>query len=138
MSDVQHSWVLLSQAAVPRANHTLRTTPPSHSEEYAIEHDAVIWECFCNILGARELAGDALARQVARHPGRLGGFGLRVATRSAEAAYWSSWVDALHVISGKFENIATQILNQLRMEELSETSCLKAVEEIRRRPLSRG
>ena len=39
VKDLQCTWQLLLQSANPRANHTLRTLPPSFSSDYAQEHD---------------------------------------------------------------------------------------------------
>ena len=39
VKDLQCAWQLLLQSANPRANHTLRTLPPSLSSDYAQEHD---------------------------------------------------------------------------------------------------
>ena len=38
--DVQCAWQLVVQCAVPRANHVLRTVPPSWSAQYAEDHDS--------------------------------------------------------------------------------------------------
>ena len=35
LPDLQCSWVLLSQCAAPRANHTIRILPPSLANAYA-------------------------------------------------------------------------------------------------------
>jgi len=104
---------MLSQSAVPRANHTIRILPPSASSAYAAKHDAAIWETFCKVTGAAGLSEDALAKQVATLPGRLGGLGLRSAERSAPAAYWASWVDALSVIQTKAPDVAATVLHDL-------------------------
>ena len=37
--DLQCAWQILLQSANPRANHTIRTLPPSQSANYAHRHD---------------------------------------------------------------------------------------------------
>ena len=59
------------------------------------------------------MSEDDLAHQVATLPGRLGGLGLRSAERSAPAAYWASWVDALSVIQTKAPDVAATVLHNL-------------------------
>ena len=87
LHDLQSAWCLLSHCAVPWANHTLRILPPSLSSAYATSHDNALWSTFCKLLGTEGLAGDELARETATLPGRLGGLGLRSASRAAPAAY---------------------------------------------------
>ena len=113
LPDLQCAWVMLSQSAVPRANHTIRTLPPSASAAYAAQHDAALWETFCKIFGAEGMSGDELAQSVASLPARLCGLGLRSAQRSAPTAYWASWVDALSVIQAKAPEIAATIVHEL-------------------------
>ena len=43
VKDLQSAWHVLVQSANPRANHTLRTLPPSLSSRYAQDHDDGIW-----------------------------------------------------------------------------------------------
>ena len=43
---------------------------------------------------ARRWQEDTVARSVASLPARLGGLGLRSATRTAPAAYWAGWFEA--------------------------------------------
>ena len=87
LQDLQCAWVLLSQSAVLRSNHTVRILPPSLSQTYAKKHDAAVWTTFCKLFGVGDLSEDELARHVATLPGRLGGLGLRSALRTAPAAY---------------------------------------------------
>ena len=49
--DIQIGRVLLSQSAVPRANSTLRTTPPSLTAAFAARHDDGVWNALCDFLG---------------------------------------------------------------------------------------
>ena len=125
LQDVQCAWVLLSQSAVPRANHTIRILPPSLSQTYASQHDTAVWEAFCKMLDAQHHTADELAEQVASLPGRLGGLGLRSAARTAPAAFWSSWVNALPVIQDKAPEVARAILAEFTCNEPTTVPCLR-------------
>ena len=113
LSDLHCAWTLLNQSAVLRANHTIRILPPSLSESYARKHDEAICQTFCKVFGAGSLVTDVLARNVATLPGRLGGLGLRSALRTAPAAYWASWLNALPVFASKMPNFCTWVLDEL-------------------------
>ena len=99
--DLQCAWQLLLQSANPRANHTFRTLPPNQSEEFAAAHDEGIWGVVENLLDLHSCAERASAQQVASLPMRMGGLGLRCASRCAAAAYWASWADAFSMISAR-------------------------------------
>ena len=105
---MQCAWQLLLQCAGPRANHLLRTLPPSQSRAYAAAHDEGMWAAALALMGP--LPGDdselATARLLATLPMRLGGLGLRAATRVAPAAYWASWADALIMIAARAPGVA--------------------------------
>ena len=66
---------MLLQSASPRANHSLRTMPPSASEKYAREHDEGIWITVKALLnevpGSEQELTDAA--QVASLPMRMEG-----------------------------------------------------------------
>ena len=81
--DLRCAWQLLLQSANPRANHSLRTMPPSQSAEHAPGHDAGIWQVVSTLLDLHERGEHDQARQVASlpmaqgriqkpHTGRLG------------------------------------------------------------------
>ena len=87
--DAQCAWQVVVQCATPMANHVLRTVPPSQVElsEYAEVHDQGVWWAACAAIGGLPLGGEeGAARQVASLPSRLGGLGLRSATRTSPAA----------------------------------------------------
>jgi hypothetical protein len=42
LADLQASWLLLTYCAAPRAQHILRTVPPTLAGEYAARHDAAV------------------------------------------------------------------------------------------------
>ncbi len=99
--------------AVPRANHLLRTVSPTQVTEFATAHDARVLHCFERLLGltpgaeteqSHEISRDLWVRQV-RLPFRFGGCGLRSSLRTAPAAHWASWADALPVLRVRFPSI---------------------------------
>ena len=138
LSDLQCKWVLLSQSAVPRANHSLRILPPSLSRRYAEAHDQAVWSAFCTTFGASHYHDDAAARNVSTLPGRMGGLGLRSASRTAEGAYWASWVDAIHVMSNKAPDVADAVQAELGRAGGSTVRCLRELQECRGELLRAG
>ena len=48
----------------------------------------------------------------ARLPLRLGGLGLRSATRTAFAAYWASWADALPMLKARLPQLVARAFKQ--------------------------
>ena len=103
MPDLQSAWQLLVQCAGLRANHLLRTLPPTQSQSYAGKHDEGMWAAAQTLLGGLPGTADeqATARDLASLPMRLGGAGLRSAERTGAAAYWASWADALAMINAR-------------------------------------
>lgn len=130
VGDLQSGWVLLSQSAVPRANHTVRIVPPSLSRLYAAGHDAALWDAFNKTFGTAGFAGDDLARRVATLPGRMGGMGLRSAERMSEGAYWASWLNTLHVLLQKTPDVAERILQDLE-QDVAHVACLREAQQCR-------
>ena len=121
--DLQSSWQLLVQCAGPRANHLLRTLPPSQSRAYAEAHDDGMWAAGQALLG--ELPGSAeevkMARDLATLPMRMGGLGLRSASRTAPAAYWASLADALPMIAQRLPAVAEMAINSLEQRQATES-----------------
>ena len=58
-----------------------------------------------------------MARCLATLPMRLGGLGLRSATRMAPAAYWASWADAFPMISARLPSLGEEILEAMTGEQ---------------------
>ena len=58
------------------------------------------------------------AEQVATLTMRMGGLGMRSASRCARAAYWASWSDALHMIHQRTPAVAESVVAALGQEEL--------------------
>ena len=133
LPDLQCAWTLLLQCAAPRANYHLRCQPPKQVELYATAHDVAVWHTLCSLIGRDDLAGELESRaaRVSQLPLRLGGCGLRSALRTAPAAYWASWADALPMIRTRNPGLANGMLAQL--EGAAEaTPCVKAALEAKR------
>ena len=117
--DLQCAWQILVQSANPRSNHTIRTLPPSQSAEYARQHDEGMWATVQALL--TEVPGSEhelrSAEQVPTLPMRMGGLGMRSASRCAPAAYWASWSDALHMIHQRTPAVAESVVTALGQEE---------------------
>ena len=124
LADPQCAWLLLVLSASPRANHLLRVLPPSAVARYAAEHDDAIWETYCTLMGAPERAGDAYARAVATMPARLGGLGLRSASRTSPAAYAAAWADALPVLRERLPEVAASLVVELERGAAAGADCL--------------
>ena len=50
LPDLQCAWLLLALCVSPRANHALRTLPPSEVAGYAAAHDAALWDTFLSCI----------------------------------------------------------------------------------------
>ena len=126
LNDLQCQWVLLSQCATAHANHTIQILPPDASRYYAEAHDEALWTVFCSLLGAEDLQTDLRARNVASLPGREGGLGLRSAARTAPAAYWASWSNALLVLRTRAPDVAAAARAELERADGTAVACLQA------------
>ena len=82
--DLQCAWQVLVQCAGSRCH----TMPPSHSVEYAEGHDAVMQHAMASLLEG--MPGDArqqaVVGEIASLPMRMGGLGIRSASRLVPAA----------------------------------------------------
>ena len=122
LPDLQAAWLLLSYCAAPRAQHILRTLPPSASRPYAEAHDAAVAATLSTLLG--EPAGlPAHALALAFLPSRLGGLGLACSVRVIPA-YWAAWADALPVLAQRAPAaLRRPFCLSLRQLRLSGRSC---------------
>ena len=136
--DPQAAWVLLVHSAAQRANHTIRVVPPSLSSSYAADHDEAMWAAFCAILGAEDFSSDSTAKSVSTMPARLGGLGLRSAARTAQAAYWASWMDALPVLAAKCPDLAASAVRDLSHEDGPSAACLQEANDARNQLITLG
>ena len=126
LPDLQCAWLLLAMCASPRADHLLRTLPPSLSASYARGHDDAVWRCLLALLGEEGDADPevAAARRLALLPARLGGLGLQCAVRTAPAAYWAAWADALPVLRARRPDAAARCLAELAAGPAAAAACL--------------
>ncbi len=110
----QTAWLLLSFCAAPRANHILRTLPPSLARIYGEAHDEAVRSTLGEIMGlSNHLIDDPQFRQRAQLPLRLGGLGLKSSTRTAPCAYWASWADSLTVMRERNPDFENHFLNRM-------------------------
>ena len=109
LPDLQSAWLLLSYCAASRANYYLRALPPSDSRLFANRHDENLRACMSRLLDV-DIAADSYQGDVMQIPLRLGGVGLRNATRTRLAAAWASWADTLNMISQRNPSIARDIV----------------------------
>lgn len=114
VQDPQSVWLLLRLCAEPRANHVLRTVPPSLAHGFAAGHNHCLWEALCSFLTHTASEPSREVRVLANAPSRFGGLGLRCAVRTAPAAYWAGWADALLVLRERVPTIATAIVQALK------------------------
>ena len=112
---LQCAWQLLAQSANPRANHGLRTMPPSCTAEHARAHDQGMQQTVETLLDQTPGidAERALARELATLPMRMGGLGLRSATRCAESAFWASWTDTLPMTSERTPPVVDMMVHAM-------------------------
>ena len=131
LPDLQCAWLLLAMCASPRADHLLRTLPPSLSASYARGHDDAVWRCLLALLGEEDDADPevAAARRLALLPARSGGLGLQCAVRTAPAAYWAAWADALPVLRARRPDAAARCLAELAAGPAAAATCLRAAAE---------
>ena len=109
LPDLQCAWLLLTLCASPRANHAVRTVPPTQVASYAAQHDQAIWETLQACLGGVP----EHARRLATLPADMGGLGLQSAQRTSPAAYWAAWMDALPVLRARSPAFADRCLQAL-------------------------
>ncbi len=126
LTDPQCAWQLLTRCAVPRGNYWIRTLPPSLSRSYALERDDALWRTCISILRAQDLPEHHFAsgRRIAQLPARMGGLGIRSTLRSAPAAYWASWADAIEMIQARNPSQAANILERLTAGTSEGDGCL--------------
>ena len=138
LPDLQCAWLLLLLCASPRANHAIRTMPPSACAVYARGDDDAIWATLQTMLwgvGDREAVQ---ARLLPALPGALGGLGLQSAQLTAPAAYWAAWADALPALHARVPRSAASYVQLLEAELGEATHCLAEAANARRLLLDRG
>jgi len=113
LEDPQCEWLLLRLCAEPRANHLLRTCPPSTLTGFAQARDDHLWTALSSLLHIPASCGTQNGRFLASLPGRYGGLGLRSAVRNAPAAYFGGLASALPTIAQKLPVIAASFVAEL-------------------------
>ena len=78
--------------------------------QFANQHDAGVWQCFCSLLGQ---SLNAVTGEVGSLPLHMGGLGLRSACRMAHAACCGSWSDCLSTIRQRHANTARTTVEAL-------------------------
>ena len=129
LPDLQCAWLLLLLCASPRANHAIRTMPPS---AYARGHDDAIWATLQTMLGGVGDREAVQARLLAALPGALCGLGLQSAQLTAPAAYWAAWADALPALHTRVPRSAASYVQLLEAELGEATHCLAEAANARR------
>ena len=118
IQDTQSAWLLLSFCAAARSNFFLRAVSPQFTQEFAQAHDEGVWQCLCRILSVHVGCG---AQEQSSLPWWEGGIGLRSACRTAPAAHWASWADALKMIRDRHPAVVDIVVDALRRPEESMT-----------------
>ena len=128
LPDLQCAWLLLLYCASPRAQHALRTVPPSESNLYAAAHDEAIWRTLQHLLAEPDAEGEGwdAARSLAFLPTVLGGLGLCCAERVRTAAYWAAWADALPVMRQRRPDAAARCARELSAADAAAAPSLRA------------
>ena len=88
VNDLQSASLLWTFCAATRANFSLRRVPPELALQFAAEHDANVWQCFCNSQPA--------GRQWP--PCRSVWEVWASAEGTQPAAHWADWADAMAMI----------------------------------------
>ena len=132
LQDIQSAWTLLLHSASSRANYQLRVVRPELTELFAAGHDDGIWRCLC---AKNQISPDVdpAIRDTLTLPLGLGGWGLRSARRTRQAAYWASWADTLPIVRGRHRAVADTMVTSL-MDGVGPPSLMSA--ETARRDLS--
>ena len=139
---LQSAWLMRSLCASPRSNYYLRSLPPSASAFFAARHDAAMQAALSSLLDDPRSSEEDMrkARAISQLPFRLGGLGLRSATRMAQAAYWASWADCLPMIRQRHPAIANHLLQALALPAGSEAlaTCLQEARRAREQLMHEG
>ena len=84
-----------------------------------------MWNTALKVLGGVSSDPDSMcmAARLATLPLRLGGLGLRSASRTAPAAYWASWADALPMVKARAPGVAADCVAALNTHA-QQSGCL--------------
>ena len=137
LPDLQCAWLLLYFSAVPKANHLLRAVPPNLVHSYAQRHDNEVWRTLLALLNRKPSAALERKKQRAQLPCRLGGCGLRCASRTAPAAYWAAWADVLPTLRERFPLLTAGYVAELEVQ-VRNRQCLNELLQARDTLLQEG
>ena len=115
LEDVQSSWLLLLYCASPRCTYLLRMCNPTHTQDFATEHDTAVAATLQQLLQLGDVPATSLA--IAHLPLSSGGLGLTSASILASSAHWASWADSFPILQQQLPNLTAQILPQLQRAE---------------------
>ena len=90
---------------------------------------AAIWETLQACLGGEPLDDAPHAWPIATLPAVLGGLGLQSAQRTAPAAYWAAWADALPVMRARAPDLASRCREALEGGPGRDAPCLREAVE---------
>ena len=108
--DFQCAWQLLVQSANPRANHSLRTMPPSSTTEHARAHDDGMWQTV-----------ETLLQQTPGTEAELA-FARELAT-----SVLGLWADVLSMIRERTPQVAEMVVHAMVGKQ--QTGCLGEFQE---------
>ena len=88
-----------------------------------------MWDTLTGLINAPLAEEDAEGRQraqaISQLPMRLGGLGLRSAVRTAPAAYWASWADALPMLRARVPVVALAAVRSLTANNGDMDGCIR-------------
>ena len=88
----------------------LRVVHPALSAWFAGHHDATMRQALSQLVAVPPCN---MYWDVVSLPFSRGGLGLQSAVLTADAAYWASWADSLHMIQRRHPAVAGQILQEM-------------------------
>ena len=100
MQDLQSAWLLLLFCASSRATF-FSACACQLSPILSPQYDNQVWQCLCALFVSTRRQCSAEYRPSVAH----GGLGVRSASRTCHAAYWSSWADCLSTFRERHRNI---------------------------------
>ena len=103
LEDVQSCWLLLLYCASPRCTYLLRMCSPTHTQDFATEHDTAVAATLQQLLQLGDVPATSLA--IAHLPLSSGGLGLTSASILASSAHWASWADSFPILQQQLPNL---------------------------------
>ena len=100
VQDLQSTWLLSSSAPTPMPRTPFAESPPAETQHTRCCHVAVSHDSWASLVGHRRSMIGPVCHS------RLGGCGLRSATRTRVPAHWASWADGLRMIHVRHPEVA--------------------------------